>query len=110
MLLTHNLADVGYVVLRCHKVGEVVHAQFIHTCRDNRLSATLDGYDVIRIVGAAKVSQRQIQNLGRLTQFNTQQNQGSIMHIPTLTYPRHLQSVVDVGGSKHFGIDKRVEP
>ena len=31
------------------------------------------------------------------------------MHVPALAHPAHLQSVDDVGGGQHFGIDDGVD-
>ena len=87
MLLAHNLADIGDIVLRRHEIGQVAHLQHVKTARDNRLVATLDSHHMIRVVRTAEVLQRLVQYLCLTAHLDAKQHQGTAMHIPTLTYP-----------------------
>ena len=108
MLLANNLADVGNVVLRCHEIDQVVDLQHVQTAGNDGFVAALDGYYVVGIVWAAQILQRLVQYLGLVAQLDTQQHQCTVMHIPALAYPRHLQTIDNVDGSKHLRVHQRV--
>ena len=109
MLLAHNLADVGYVLLRSHEVGEVIELQRVETAGDDGLAVALDGHDVVGVFGAAEVLQRLVQNLAALAQLDAQEDEGAVVDVPALAHPRHLQTVGDVDGRQHLGVDHRVD-
>ena len=109
VFLAYEFPDVWDILLGGHEISEVVDAQLVETTWDQGVAATLDGYDMIGIVRSAEVSQRLVQNLRRLTEFDTQEDEGTTMYIPPLTNPRQLQAVGDICSHQHLGIDKRVE-
>ena len=106
MFLTYNLADVGNVVAGGHEVGEVVEFQLIVTTRDDGIAASLDGYHVVRVVGTADVLERLVEDFASLTQLDAEHHEGAVVHIPALAHPTHLESIVDIYGSKHLWIDE----
>ena len=109
MLLAHNLADVWDIVAGSHEVSQVVELQFIITARDDGFAASLDGHHMVRVVGTADVLERLIENFAGFAQFDTQHDEGAIVHIPSLAHPTHLQSVVDIHSGQHLRIDQLVD-
>ena len=87
VFLAYNLTDIGDIILRCHKIGQIIDLQHIQTARDDGFVTSFDGYHMIRIVRTAKILQWLVQNLCLLTQFDAQQHQCPVVHIPALTYP-----------------------
>ena len=71
MLLAYNLTDIGDIVLCRHEVGEVVHVQLVHTTRDQSVVIPFDGYDMIGVVRSAEFTQRTVQDLGPVPEFDT---------------------------------------
>ena len=106
MFLAHNLADVGNVVAGGHEVGEVVEFQLVVTARDDGIAASLDGYHMVGVVRTADVLERFVENLAALTQFDAEHHECSVVYIPALAHPTHLQSVVDIHGSQHFRVNQ----
>ena len=109
LLLTHYLADVGDKLARGHEVGQVVELQDVVTARNDGIGATLHRHHVVRVLRTAELAERTVEYLASLAQLDAQQDEGSIVHIPTLAHPRHLETVVDVTGSEHLGIDELVD-
>ena len=58
---------------------------------------------------SAKVLQRLVEYLAPLPQLDAKQHESAAVDVPPLAYPRHFQSVGDVGGGQHFGVDHRVD-
>ena len=61
---------------------------------------------MVGVVRTADVLERFVENLAALTQFDAEHHEGSVVHIPALAHPTHLQSVVDVYGSQHFRVNQ----
>ena len=87
MFLTHYLADVRDILGGGHEIGQVKDFQLVQATRDNRVAATLDSHNMIRIVGAAEVLQRLVEDFRCLAQFDAEQYESTIMYIPTLAHP-----------------------
>ena len=49
--------------------------------------------------------ERLVEHLAGLAELDTQHHQRTVMDIPSLPHPRHFQTVDDVAGSQHLGID-----
>ena len=107
MLFAHNLADIGNIVAGGHEVGQVINLQFVITSWDDCLIASFDGYDMIRTLRFAEILERFVENLAGLAEFDTQHHEGTIVDIPTLAYPRHLQPVGDFFRRQVLRIDQR---
>ena len=106
VFLAHDLADVGDVVARGHEVGEVVELQLVVAARDDGLASSLDGYHMVGVVGAADVLEGLVQYLASLAQLDAQHDECAVVYVPALAHPTHLQSVVDIDGGKHFGVNQ----
>ena len=106
VFFTHNLADIWYELLRGHEVSEVVKLQRVVTTRYDCFAATLDCHHVVGVVGSAKVFQGLVKNLASLTQLYAEHHESASMHVPTLSYPRHLQAVVDVLSCQHLRVNE----
>ena len=106
VLLAYNLADIWDVVAGGHEVGEVVEFQLVVTARDDGITASLDGYHVIRVVRTADVLERFVQYLASFAQFDAEHDECAVVHIPALTYPTHFQSVIDIYGCEHLRINQ----
>ena len=72
--------------------------------------ATLDGYDVVGIIGTAEHAQRLVENLAVVAQLDGEHHKRAAMYVPALSDPRHLQTVVDLLGSQYLRIDELVNP
>ena len=70
MLLAYNLADVGYVLLGGHEVGQVACPQLVETAWYDGVLAALDGHHVVGVVGAAELAQGLVQDFCRLAQLD----------------------------------------
>ena len=81
--------------------------QHIVATWDNGFVFALDGHDVIRRLRLAKVLQRLVENLTGLAQLDAKHDKCSVVDVPALAHPRHLQSVDDIDGSKVLRIDER---
>jgi hypothetical protein len=50
------------IILGGHKVGEVVDVQLVHTTRNQSVVLTLDGYDMVGVVGSTELTQGTVQD------------------------------------------------
>ena len=55
VLLSHNLADIGYIILGGHKVSQIVELQDVKTARDDGLTLSFDGHYMVGILRTAQV-------------------------------------------------------
>ena len=109
MFLTHDFAHVGNVLPRGHDVNHVVELQFVVTTRDDGVAVAFDSHHMIRVVGAADVLEWLVEHLARFAQLDAQHHQSTIVHVPALAHPAHLQSVDNIGSGQHFRIDNGVD-
>ena len=70
MLLSHNLSDIGDILLGGHEVGQVVDVQLVHTARYQRVASSFDRYDMIGVVGTAEVFQGLVQDFRLIPEFD----------------------------------------
>ena len=108
--LTHYAAHKGNSLLSCHEICQVIQLQGVVASRYYRLIATLDSHDMIRILRTYQLFQRAIEYLALLTQFDAEHHQGTVMHVPALAHPRHLQSIDNILRRQQFGVNDRVNP
>ena len=104
VLLAHYFSDVGNIVASGHEVSQVVEFQLVVTAGDDGFVASLDGHYVVGVVGSADVLERLVQYLAGLSQLDAEHYQGTVVHVPSLSHPTHLQSVVDVDSGEHLWI------
>ena len=109
MLLAHYLPDVRDVVLGGHEVGEVVELKHIVASGDDGVDAPFDGHHVVGLVGAAYLAQRSVEYLAAFAQLDAQHDECSVVDIPSLAHPRHLQAVDNVFSGQRLGVDYRVD-
>ena len=83
--------------------------QTVATVGYHRVAASLNGHDVIRRIGAAEHAQGLVEDLGIASDFDSQQDEFAVLHLPPLPNPASLDVMQNFLAGEFFGINDGVD-